>query len=72
MAMTKNASIKWRSEPEKHDYSAAESYLSLTLGQQAAKGVAANLKRAKISKFAAKDIYLERPNYRCLVSAIVT
>jgi disulfide oxidoreductase YuzD len=57
MAMTKNASIKWRSEPEKHDYSAAESYLSLTLGQQAAKGVAANLKRAKISKFAAKDIF---------------
>jgi disulfide oxidoreductase YuzD len=57
MAMTKNASIKWRSEPEKHDYPAAESYLSLTLGQQAAKGVAANLKRAKISKFAAKDIF---------------
>jgi hypothetical protein len=55
--MTKIASIKWRSEPEKHDYPAAESYLNLTLGRQAAKNSIAKLKRAKISKFAAKDIF---------------
>ena len=55
--MSKNAAIKWRSEPEKHDYPAAESYLSLTLGREAAKDAAAKLKRAKISEFAAKDIF---------------
>jgi hypothetical protein len=57
MKMTNNTIIKWRSEPEEYDYPAAESYLSLTLGLQAAKNVVAKLKRAKISKFAAKDIF---------------
>jgi hypothetical protein len=57
MAMTKTASIKWRSEPEQHDYPAAESYLSLTLGRQAAKNAVTKLKRAKISRFDAKDIF---------------
>jgi disulfide oxidoreductase YuzD len=55
--MSKNTIIQWRSEPDKHDYPAAESYLSLTLGRQAAKDAAAKLKRAKISEFAAKDIF---------------
>ena len=55
--MTKNTNINWRSEPEAHDYPAAESYLSLTLGPQAAKNAVAKLKRAKISQFAAKDIF---------------
>jgi hypothetical protein len=55
--MSKIASIKWRSEPEKHDYPAAEKYLSLTLGQRAAKDAAAKLKRAKMAEFAAKDIF---------------
>jgi hypothetical protein len=55
--MRKNTSVKWRSEPEKHDYPAAEKYLSLTLGQRAAKDAAAKLKRAKMSEFAAKDIF---------------
>jgi hypothetical protein len=57
MAMITNTNINWLSEPEKHDYPAAESYLSLTLGPQAAKNAVAKLKRAKISKFAAKDIF---------------
>ena len=57
MAMTKTASIKWRSEPEQHDYPAAESYLRLTLGRKAAKDAVTKLKRVKISKFAAKDIF---------------
>ena len=55
--MSKNSSIKWRSEPEKHDYPAAEKYLSLTLGSRAAKDAARKLKSAKLSEFAAKDIF---------------
>ncbi len=55
--MSKNSTIKWRSEPEKHDYPAAEKYLSLTLGQRAAKNAAGKLKRIKMSEFAAKDIF---------------
>jgi hypothetical protein len=64
--MSKKTSIKWRNEPEKHDYPAAESYLSLTLGQRAAKNAAEKLKRAKTSEFPAKDI-LELPSSRGLV-----
>jgi disulfide oxidoreductase YuzD len=55
--MITNTNINWLSEPEKHDYPAAESYLSLTFGRQAAKNAVTKLKRAKISKFAAKDIF---------------
>ena len=49
--------IKWRSKPEKHDYPAAASYLSLTLGQQAAENAAMELESAEMSEFAAKDIF---------------
>ena len=55
--MDKTTNIKWRSKPQKHDYPAAQSYLSLTLGQQAAKNAADELERAEISEFAAKDIF---------------
>ena len=55
--MAKKTTIKWHSEPQKHDYPAAESYLSLTLGPQAAKHAANELERAKMSEFAAKDIF---------------
>jgi hypothetical protein len=55
--MAKKTIIKWHSEPQKHDYPAAESYLSLTLGPQAAKNVANELERAKMSEFPAKDIF---------------
>ena len=55
--MDKKTNIKWRSEPQKHDYPAAESYLSLTLGRPAAKKVAKELERAGMSEFAAKDIF---------------
>ncbi len=49
--------IKWRSKPEKHDYPAAASYLSLVLGQQAAENAAMELESAEMSEFAAKDIF---------------
>jgi hypothetical protein len=55
--MGKKVRIKWLSKPQKHDYPAAASYLSLTLGEQAAKNVAKDLERAGMSEFAAKDIF---------------
>jgi disulfide oxidoreductase YuzD len=55
--MDKTTNIRWRSNPQKHDYPAAESFLSLTLGQQAAKNAADELERAEMSEFAAKDIF---------------
>ena len=38
--MGKNTKVKWLSEPQKHDYPAAEKYLSLTLELSAAKKIA--------------------------------
>ncbi len=55
--MEKKKIIKWRTKPEKHDYPAAASYLSLVLGQQAAENAAMELESAEMSEFAAKDIF---------------
>ena len=55
--MGKKTKIKWLSEPQKNDYSSAESYLTLTLEQQAAKNVVKELERAEMSEFPAKDIF---------------
>ena len=55
--MAKKKIIKWRTEPQKHDYPAAASYLSLILGHQMAENVAMELEKAKISEFPAKDIF---------------
>ncbi|MHB2007253.1 MAG: hypothetical protein ACYCOX_04320 [Acidobacteriaceae bacterium] len=55
--MSKKTNINWQSGPQKHDYSAAASYLSLTMGPQAAKNVAKKLELADMSEFAAKDIF---------------
>lgn len=49
--------IKWRSKPQKHDYAAAASYLSLVYGQQAAENAARELESAAMSQFFAKDIF---------------
>ena len=49
--------IKWLDKPQKHDYSAAMSYLSLTMDQQTAKTAAGQLEKAEMTKFAAKDIF---------------
>ena len=49
--------IKWRSRPQKHDYAAAASYLSLVYGHQAAENAARELESAAMSKFFAKDIF---------------
>ncbi|MGD0636261.1 MAG: hypothetical protein ABSA13_18990 [Beijerinckiaceae bacterium] len=55
--MEKKKIIKWRSKPQKHDYPAAASYLSLVLGQQAAENAALELESAEMSEFPAKDIF---------------
>jgi hypothetical protein len=55
--MGKITKVKWLKEPQKHDYPAAEKYLSLTLEPSAAKKVAGRLERAEMSEYAAKDIF---------------
>jgi hypothetical protein len=49
--------IKWYREPQKHDYPAAQTYLSLAFKQRAAAKYVVKLKRAKMATFAAKDIF---------------
>lgn len=49
--------IKWFDKPQKHDYPAAASYLNLTMRQDEAENVAAELKQADMTEFAAKDIF---------------
>ena len=53
----KKAKIKWLGRPQKHDYSAAQSYLNLIFQPRAARHLVEKLKRAGISEFAAKDIF---------------
>ena len=49
--------IKWFDKPQKHDYPAAASYLSLAMDQKAAETAAEKLKKAEMMAFAAKDIF---------------
>ncbi|OCB03855.1 MULTISPECIES: hypothetical protein [Acidithiobacillus] len=49
--------IKWFDKPQKHDYPAAASYLSLTMSQGEAESIVDELKQADITEFAAKDIF---------------
>jgi hypothetical protein len=49
--------IKWLDTPEDHDYPAAKSYLSLILKPAEAKAVVGKLKKAKVTEFAAKDLF---------------
>jgi len=53
----KKTKIKWLDKPKKHDYPAAESFLSLTMDTHAAKAVVSELENVKITNFAAKDIF---------------
>lgn len=55
--MSKSVEIKWLSEPEAHDYPAAQSYLSLLYDDQAVRSHIENLKRAPVSTYKAKDIF---------------
>jgi hypothetical protein len=46
----------WRSQPDDHDYPAAQAYLSLMMPPATAKKVVARLRKAPISHWKAKDI----------------
>jgi hypothetical protein len=53
----KKTKIKWLNKSQKHDYPAAEAYLSLHFEPRVAKNLTNKLKRAKMTEFAAKDIF---------------
>lgn len=55
--MAKKVGIKWVKEPEEHDYPAAKSYLRLLYDERTAAGHVERLKRTRMSKFKAKDIF---------------
>ena len=55
--MAKRDTIKWLSQPEDHDYPAAESYLRLLYADRAAAASVRRLRRAPIARFKAKDIF---------------
>jgi len=55
--MASATEIKWLAEPEDHDYPAAASYLSLMYEDPAPARYVDQLRKAPISKFAAKDIF---------------
>jgi hypothetical protein len=54
---TNTATIKWFGLPQKHDYPAAQSYLSLTMKPDAVKKIVSALKRAEMTMFKSKDIF---------------
>lgn len=51
------ANIGWLSEPEPHDYPAAESYLTLLYDKASAASFVRRLKKSKVVQFKAKDIF---------------
>jgi len=55
--MKKTKAIKWLSEPEEHNYTAAESYLRLTFTPQESRLIILALEDARIESFKSKDIF---------------
>jgi hypothetical protein len=53
----KKTKINWLGKPQKHDYPAAQSYLSLRFEPRVAKNLAVKLQRAEMTEYAAKDIF---------------
>ena len=53
----KRTKIRWLERPQKHDYPAAQSYLQLSMEPRAAKKLIDKLRRAKLTQFAAKDVF---------------
>jgi hypothetical protein len=49
--------IKWLNKPQDHDYTAAECYLSLEMDPLTARAACETLSQAKMTSFAAKDIF---------------
>lgn len=57
MAKTALNEIKWLPDVEDHVYPAAESYLSIIYGAARVSAIIAKIRRAKIVRFKAKDIF---------------
>ena len=55
--MGKPDPITWFDQPEEHNYPAAESYLTLLFEEKAVGEYAKRLRKAKVTKFKAKDIF---------------
>jgi disulfide oxidoreductase YuzD len=53
----KTTKIRWLRKPQKHDYPAAQSYLSLLFEPRAAKKLVDKIKSSDMREFAAKDIF---------------
>ncbi len=53
----KDIVIEWLTEPQEHDYPAAESYLALLFDKRTAKKLTMKLKKGKMTQFKAKDIF---------------
>ena len=49
--------IRWLNDPEKHNFPAAQSYLSLIYERPVANSLVQKLRRAPLSSFKAKDIF---------------
>jgi disulfide oxidoreductase YuzD len=49
--------VKWLDVPQKHDYPAAVSYLSLLYNPKTAKAVVKKLRASKVASFKAKDVF---------------
>jgi hypothetical protein len=57
MAKPKAYQIAWFDQPEEHNYPAAESYLTLLFEAKAVREYAKRLRKAKSTRFKAKDIF---------------
>jgi hypothetical protein len=57
MAKPKAYQISWFDEPEEHNYPAAESYLTLLFEEKAVREYAKRLRKTKLNRFKAKDIF---------------
>ncbi len=55
--MAETIEVRWLEKPEKHDYPAAASYLSLLYGKRAVATLLDKLKRAPMARFKAKDVF---------------
>ena len=55
--MDKPAPINWLSEPEEHDYPAAQSYLNLIFEEKVTASYVEKFRSAAITSFKAKDIF---------------
>lgn len=55
--MSKHRTVHWLSQPQKHDYSAAMSFLSLIYATPQARSYVRKLRHAPLSEFKAKDIF---------------